>query len=233
MIATLVVPHELSKPLAITLHAQPPMHSEAVREYERLFGLAIKDHEQAVALDSSSAEVYYSRGQTYYDRAALEVVVNGQLVGTDAGRKAWFAPAVADFKKAIERDGRHSQAWDMLGLSHETTGELDEAVKEYTQELALNPKLGRLRLADAYCERAGARQKEKEVAAIADYQKSIEAGTGADGCSCDPYNPLLGLYTQDRRYDEAWEIVHQARNSKKWIAPELLDRLKKESGRSD
>ena len=154
-------------------------------------------------------------------------------MGTDEERKAWFAPAVADFKKAIERDGRHDQAWDMLGLSHETTGELDEAVSEYSQELALNPKLGRMRLADAYCERGGARQKEKKDAAIADYEKSIDTGASADGCSCDPYNPLFGLYTQDRRYDQAWEVVHKARSSKKWIAPELLDRLKKESGRSD
>jgi hypothetical protein len=84
----------------------------------------------------------------------------------------------------------------MLGLSHETTGELDEAVSEYTQELALNPKVGRLRLADAYCERAGARQKEKKDGAIADYEKSIDTGAGADGCSCDPYNPLFRLYTQ-------------------------------------
>src|SRR5579862_8533416 len=199
-------------------------------EYARLFGLAIKDHNQAIALDPASAEAYYWRGQTYYERAVLEVVVNGLLVGTDAGRKAWFAPAVADFKKAIERDGRHAQAWDMLGLSHETTGELDEAVGDYSQELALNPKLGRLRLADAYCERGGARQKERKDAAIADYEKSIDTGASADGCSCDPYNPLLGLYTRDRQYDQAWGIVHQARSSKKWIEPELLDGLKKESG---
>ena len=205
----------------------------SAEEYERLFGLALKDHDQAVALDPSSAEAYHWRGQTYYDRAVLEAVVNGQLVGTDAGRKAWFAPAVADFKKAIERDSRHAQAWDMLGLSHETTGELDEAVGDYTQVLALNPKLGRLRLADAYCERAGARQKEKQDAAIADYQKSIATGDGADGCSCDPYNPLFGLYTRDRQYDQAWGVVHQAQSSKKWIAPELLDRLRKESGRSN
>lgn len=46
-------------------------------EYDRLFGLAIKDHDQAVALDPASTEAYYSRGVTYYDRATLEVVVDG------------------------------------------------------------------------------------------------------------------------------------------------------------
>ena len=202
-------------------------------EYNRLFGLALKDHDQAIALDPS-AEAYYTRGVTYYDRAALETVVNGLLVGSEADRKAWFDPATADFKKAVEKDGRLYLAWDRLGLSHETTGELDQAISDYSQEMALNP-LGRARLADAYCARGGSTSpKEKKYdAAIADYEKSIDTGATADGCSCDPYNPLLGLYTQSRQYDQAWGVVHKAQNSKKWIAPESLDRLKKESGRSN
>jgi hypothetical protein len=65
------------------------------------------------------------------------------------------------------------------------------------------------------------------------YEKSIDLGATADGCSCDPYNPLLGLYTEDRRYDQSWGVVRKAQKSKKWIAPEALDRLKKESGRSN
>ena len=203
-------------------------------EYNRLFGLALKDHDQAIALDPS-AEAYYTRGVTYYDRAALETVVNGLLVGSEADRKAWFDPATADFKKAVEKDGRLYLAWDRLGLSHETTGELDQAISDYSQEMALNP-LGRARLADAYCARGGSVSSPKEKkydAAIADYEKSIDTGATADGCSCDPYNPLLGLYTQSRQYDQAWAVVHKAQNSKKWIAPESLDRLKKESGRSN
>jgi tetratricopeptide (TPR) repeat protein len=202
-------------------------------EYARLFGLAIKDHDQAIALDPAGAEAYYRRGQAYYERAVLEVVVNGTLVGNKATWNLWFDPAIADFKKTIERDARHSMAWDGLGLIHETTGEFDEAVNDYTQELPLNPKLGRARLADAYCERGGARPKGQQDAAIADFEKSLDTGASADGCSCDPYNPLFGLYTQDRQYDQAWGIVHKARSSKKWIAPELLDKLKKESGRSN
>jgi len=200
-------------------------------EYDRLFGLAIKDHDQAVALDPR-AEAYYARGVTYYDRAALDAVVDGRLVGSEADRKAWFDPATADFKKAIERDGRLYLAWDQLGLIHETTGELDQAIGDYTQEMALNP-LGKARLADAYCTRGSSYPKEKNDAAIADLEKSIDLGATADGCSCDPYNPLLWRYTDGRRYDQAWQVVHQAQKSKKWIAPESLDRLKKESGRGN
>ena len=189
-------------------------------EYERLFGLAVKDHDQAVALDPARAEAYYWRGQAYYDRAALEVVVDGRLVVKDpAARKAWFAPAVADFTKAIEEDSRNDQAWDMLGASYEMAGQFDEAISAYSQEMALKP-FGRVRLADAYCARGGSHQKEKKYdAAIADYEKSIEIGATADGCSCDPYNPLFLLYDKNRRYVEAWLVVGKARSSKKWIEP--------------
>ena len=201
-------------------------------DYERLFGLAIKDHDQAIALDPS-AEAYHARGVTNYDRANLEALVDGRLMGSAADRKAWFAPAIADFKKATEKDPRLYVAWDRLGMSHEMTGELDQAISDYTQEMALNP-LGKSRVANAYCLRGASNQKEKKYdAAIADYEKAIDSGAAADDWSCDPYNPLFGLYAESRRYDQGWEVVHKARTSGKWIAPELLDRLKKESGRSN
>jgi tetratricopeptide (TPR) repeat protein len=204
----------------------------SAEEYERLFGLAIKDHEQAIALDPKSADVYYSRGRTYYDRAFLETVVNGSLVGTDASRKAWYAPAAADFQMATERNSKHDEAWDMLGLTHESMGELDQAIADYSQEMALN-RLGKSRLAGVYCERGGVHQKEKQLdAAIADYEKSIDFGAISDGCSCDPYNALLGLYSESRRYDQGWVVVRRALNAGKWLAPDLVDILKKESGRS-
>ncbi len=203
-------------------------------DYDRLFGLAIKDHDQAIALDPS-AEAYYARGVTNYDRANLEAVVDGQLKGTEADRKTWFGPAIADFKKATEKDPRLYLAWDRLGMSHEMTGELDQAISDYTQEMALNP-LGKSRLANAYCTRGGSLSGPKEKkydAAIVDYEKSIDLGATADDWSCDPYNPLIWLYTNGRSYDQAWGLVHKAQNSKKWIAPEFLDKLKKESGRSN
>jgi hypothetical protein len=52
-----------------------------------LFGLAIQDHDQAIALDPAKAETYYNRGQAYYDRAALETVVDGVLVVTGAAAR--------------------------------------------------------------------------------------------------------------------------------------------------
>src|SRR3954471_15710433 len=36
-------------------------------EYQRLFDLAVKDHDEAVRLNPESAETYFNRGQAYYD----------------------------------------------------------------------------------------------------------------------------------------------------------------------
>jgi tetratricopeptide (TPR) repeat protein len=162
-----------------------------------------------------SAEAYFSRGQTYYDRAALED-------GKDA--KPWFDPAAADFKKAVERDGRHYMALDMLGLVHEQTGELDKAIGDFTQEMTLNP-LGRARLADAYCARGPSNQKEKKYdAAIADYEKAIEIGATADGCSCDPYDPLVALYDGvSRRYGSVCHTRYSGLTSATDFDLELYD----------
>ena len=102
-----------------------------------------------------------------------------------ADRRAWFDPAIADFKKAIARDGHLYLAWDRLGLSHETTGELDQAISDYSQEMALNP-LGRSRLADADCTRGSSHPKKKYDAAIADYEKSIASAAPPTAARATP-----------------------------------------------
>ncbi len=43
-------------------------------EYERLFRLALEDHNQAVRLNPDSAEMYFNRAQTYYDRGTWDLV---------------------------------------------------------------------------------------------------------------------------------------------------------------
>jgi hypothetical protein len=110
---------------------------------------------------------------------------------------------------------------------------MDRAINDFTKEMALDSQ-GRWRLADAHCLRGTSRQREKEVgAAIADFERAIELGGAVDGCSCEPHNPLLGLYLgPNRQYDKAWDLVHRAQKSGKWIAPELLESLKRESGRT-
>ncbi len=197
-------------------------------EYERLFKLAMNDHGQAIALDRGSAEVYLNRGQAYYDRATLEL----QDL-KDA--KRWFDWAAADFETAIQKDARDYRAFDRLGLVHQENGEPEKAIEDYTKEMALNP-LGKARLTDAYCTLASHYHGQKKYdAAAADYRKSIELRGGADDeCACEPYESLVALYTvETRQYDEAWEVVHLAQRSNRRLSPDLLERLKKDSGRRD
>lgn len=196
-------------------------------EYERLFDLAVKDHDQAIALNPGSAEVYYNRGQAYWDRGTGDLADHKDF-------KAWFDHAAADFETASEKDPRNFMAFDMLGLSREQNGEWDEAIKDYSRELSLNPKLGTMRLAEAYCGRGQQHASKMDLAAAAaDYEKSVELGEKTnDGCSCESYNSLLVVYTDTKQYDKAWEFVHRAQRSKHWLDGELVDRLKKASGRN-
>jgi tetratricopeptide (TPR) repeat protein len=204
-------------------------------EYERLFDLAMEDHNRAVALDPNNAEVHFNRAQTNYDRGTLDLVENKEPWLVDPTTKSWLDAAASDFEKAAEIDPKNSLTLDRLGLTYEQAGEEDKAVRAYTQELALD-RLGKQRLANAYCFFGFRHQQQKELAAAAAaYRKSIEFGV-ADDKSC-PYDALgngIGIYTiETREYDKAWEMVHQAQKANRLIAPELIERLKKDSGRTN
>ena len=203
-------------------------------EYERLFGLAMEDHNQAVTLDPNNAEVYFNRAQTNYDRGTLDLVENKEPLLVNPTTKSWLDAAASDFERAAEIDPKNSLTLDRLGLTYEQADEEDKAVRAYTQEWALD-RLGKQRLADAYCFFGFRHQQQKELAAAAAaYQKSIEFGV-ADDKSC-PYDPLgngIEIYTiETREYDKAWEMVHQAQKANRLIAPELIERLKKDSKRT-
>jgi tetratricopeptide (TPR) repeat protein len=211
-------------------------------QYERLFDLAIKDHNQAVALNPASAEIYFNRGEAYYDRGSLDLVestmpsTNGMLAKDKGATKAWFDAAASDFAKATQKNPKNPHAFDMLGLTFESNGEADNAIQAYTQELALDSRLGKLRLATAYCEIGVQYQAQKDfAAAIKAYQKSIEFGRADDkSCVNDPFGAMAAIYmSETHQYDKAWEMVHRAQKAGQWIAPELIDLLKKDSGRTN
>jgi len=188
-------------------------------EYQRLFGLAIKDHDQAILLDPDNAEMYFRRGRTFYFRAALDL-----MDGTNA--KDSFVPARADFSKAIERNPKYELAWDMRGLIGESTGDLDGAISDFAQEAALNPH-SRYRLAGAYCERGSFYLREnKHEPAIPDFEKAIDVGSSSDACECEPFNPLIAIYLEKQDYDKARAVVERAQKAGRTIAPEYLEKLK-------
>ncbi len=197
-------------------------------EYQRWFDLAIQDHNQAVALDPGNAEVYANRAQAYYDRGALDLAES-------KNGKTWFDAAAADFERAIEKDSQNAHTFDMLGLTYESNGEENKAIQAYTRELAFDP-FGKQRLADAYCGIGVRHQRQKDYAAAVEaYRKSIEFGFADDkSCIGEPFEEIVRIDTMAiRDYDKAWEMVHQAQQAGRRIAPELLERLKRDSARSN
>jgi tetratricopeptide (TPR) repeat protein len=180
-------------------------------EYERLFDLAIKDHNQAVALDPDNAEIYFNRADAYYFRGFLDSVENKD-------GKMWFDTAASDFEKAIEKKPKYKEAIDLLGLAYEQAGEEDKAVQ-----------------ADAYCSFGFRHQQANELAAAAAaFEKSTEFGVADDkSCPYDPFANGVAIYTTEtHEYDKAWAIVYRAAKMDKPISPDVIQRLMKDSGRT-
>jgi len=201
-----------------------------LEEYARQFGLAVQDHDQAATLAPNDADVYLNRGMTVYWRAA-PTPPDG--MEPEANARPWLDRAEADFARSFELDPRKTQAVDMLGLVHLAKLDYDAAIHDFEQVRPLDERLGRLRLADAHCSRGKARGEQKLYdLAIADYERSIELGAPTDGCECDPYWPLAALYLDAKHdYDAAWRVVHAAQKARGFVAPEFIERLRKESGR--
>jgi len=195
-------------------------------EYDRQFDLGMKDHDQAVVLDPSNAEVFFNRGAAFYDRGSLDLRQN-------KNGKKWFDAAAADFTTATQKDPKNSLAFDRLGLAYEENNEADKAIEAYTHEMALD-SFGKRRLADAYCNIGFKHQQQNELpAAAAAYRQSIEFGP-ADDKSC-PYDPLangIAIYTTEtHEYEKAWDMVHRALKAGRLVPPDVLARLVKDSGR--
>ena len=201
-------------------------------EYGRLFDLAIKDHDQAVALNPASAEVYFNRAQTYYDRGSLDLIYVTNPFEGKPRNNTWLHAAALDFEKATEKDPKNSLAFDMLGLTYQSNGEADQAIRAYTQEMALDRRLGKLRLADVYCIVGYEQQLQKNLdRAVAAYEKSIEFGVADDkSCPIEPFETMTAIYaTETREYDKAWDMVRRAQKAGRRIASDVIDRLKKDS----
>jgi len=205
-------------------------------EYDRLFDLAIKDHDQAVALNPASAEVYFNRAQTYYYRGSLDLIYVTNPFEAKPRNNTWLHAAALDFEKAAEKDPKNSLAFDRLGLTYESNGEADKAIRAYTQEMALDRRLGKSRLADAYCIIGYEQQLQKDSdAAVAAYEKSIEFGLADDkSCPIEPFAAMAAIYTTEtRQYDKAWDIIHRAQKVGRRIGSDVIDRLMKDSARTN
>ena len=163
----------------------------ADEEYSKLFDLAVQDYNQAIALDPDNAEMYYRRGNAYYSRAGLDMIYAPYT-------SVFLAPAKADFSRVVEKNPKNAMALDMLGLTDGSMGDWTQAIADFEQETALDPRM-RFRVSDAYCNRGSRYPREKYDLAISDLNRAIQIRATSDPCECEPYNPLLAIYLNQTR----------------------------------
>lgn len=209
---------------------------------------------QGVPLDYIAALKLFLKAARRGDAAAQfsvgNVFYNGDGVTKD------FAVAARWYLKAAEQG--HSNAQHNLGFMYSqgqgvpkdqdkaalwyrkakvkrsespATGDLDKEFESFTRKEPLDPAV-KARLADAYCLRGSDHKNAQRTPdAIADFEKSLKIGATTD--DCEPYNPLIGLYTQEARYDKAWALVRKRKKSGGYLEPTLVEELKRRSGGTD
>ena len=184
------------------------------------------------------AEVLYSLGLIYVARKEYKQAL------AQCDHAVRISPGVANVHTVrafiLSELGRHDEAMraaDLVvrlapktALAHNTRAyalnqlkRYDEAIKTADRAIGLNPKC-----APAYINRGWAKFNKDDVkGALADLDKSIEM---------DPSIPAAMVYRaevhlSEKNFDKAWADVKKCRELKAEIPDDLLNRLKKASGR--
>jgi tetratricopeptide (TPR) repeat protein len=109
------------------------------------------------------------------------------------------------------------------GIDFRKIGMLKEAIAEFTKAIEINPKY-----AEAYYNRGLAYFLASQPdQAISDYTKAIEIDPKHAGA----YANRGVTYYYKGEYDKAWDDVHKAQGLGAPMDPEILDKLRKASGR--
>jgi len=155
--------------------------------------------------DKSAAAIdHYDRGEAHYE--------NGQ-----------YDQAFSELTKAIEIDPKLARAYVIRGMAYNDKDKFDLSIADFTKVIELTPTD-----AHAYISRGMAYgNKGAYDPAIADYSKAIEI----DPTATDAYRGRARAYTYQREYDKAWKDIYEAQALGQPVDPELLEKLRKASGR--
>ena len=145
---------------------------------------ALKDYDQAIALNSRNAKAYVGRGnvlsdQGRYDEALKDysnaLTLNPGLADAHYGRGTIFIlkgeldAAITEFNRAIEHDPEFVQAYYQRATVYEAKGDLDAAIDSYDQVVRLRPDH-----AEAYNSRGSDYDHKGQIeAATRDYDRAI------------------------------------------------------------
>jgi len=204
--------------------------SVAATDYIRLYKWAMRDLDAAVRLDPGNIDALNARGLTYLEHS-WTAAENG--FETEDPARSWLTRAKTDFTAILDRDAGNEIALDYRGIVNEKQGDYIAAIDDYTRLAAFNARLGTIRLADLYCHRGGSwLGKTQYDKAVTDLEQSISLVADGDACECDPYGPLLWTYFEGLGdFEKSWALVHRAQSNKRWLMPEVVEKLKVASSR--
>ena len=194
------------------------------------FDEAILDYGKAIEVNPQYVQAYLNRGFLYVNKGEQE-------------------KAIADFNKIIKINASVPAVYYLRGIAYANKGNLQQAISDYTKAIELEPKY-----VEAYANRAlayiykGNLEQQKIdpnspkafvnigptynnkldlERAVADCTKAVEINPKyAEG-----YIVRSRIYLMEEKYDLAWADVHKAEELGAKVSPEVLDDLKKASGR--
>jgi len=199
---------------------------------------AKRDTDKAIADYSKAIEINPKYVQVYLNRALLYIMSGNS------------EKAIPDANKIIEINSSFAGGYYLRGLAYANKNNLEQAIADYTKAIEVNPQY-----AEAYANRGLARaysiiektkidpnspaayvnigiaylDKTTFKLAVSDCDKALEISPQY----VDAYIIRAKIYMLANDFDNAWANIHKAESLGGTIKPELLEELKKASGREN
>jgi tetratricopeptide (TPR) repeat protein len=165
---------------------------------------AVSDFNKAIEISPNDAKVYFVRGNFYFEQGNL-------------------TQAISDFTKAIEINPNFSEAYDSRGSLYYNQGNFTQAMSDINKALKINPNF-----AEAYNYRGSLYYNQGNFTqSMSDFNKALEINPNF----AEVYNTRAMDYYYLKEYDNAWSDVHKAEALGMKVDPDLINALKKASGR--
>jgi len=201
---------------------------------------AIDDYNKAVSLDSHMADNYVSlafiywhvkknfdQGLQFMNQALAMDPKNEKYYNYRADAYSDFEKydlAILDYSKILELDPENKKVYSLRGLAYLMSKKYQEAVKDMSHAILDNQDVRQ-----NYNNRCYALDKLGEYdKALVDCDNAIALGPEV----ADSYDTRSGVYLHKRDFDKSWADVNKVKDLGGQSSPDILDELKKESGRS-